>query len=130
MAQSRWRLERSRRFEDIAFEQMFGDVDRSDPDHMIVVKLTNRTTNIIDLLQPYATAAERSYFRAHRELTQSRNRKKRNEANDAQIWMKQRIAQIKTPYDPLLFGHDDLSHATVVPKEPTPVTGVDDIKAG
>ncbi len=130
MAQSRWRLERTRRFEDIAFEQMFGEVDESDPDHLIVERLTIRTPNIIDLLQRYATAAERSYFRAHRELTQSRNRKKRNEANDAQIWMKQRLEQIRTPHDPSLFGFDDLPESTILPKEPTPVPGLDDIDAG
>jgi hypothetical protein len=130
MAQSRWRLERTRRFEDIAFEQMFGEVDMSDPDHMIVVKLTNRTTNIIDLLQRYATAAERSYFRAHRELTQSRNREKRNEANAAQIWLKQQLEQTRIPNDPFLFEPDDPAESTILPNEPTSGPGTGELDAG
>src|SRR6266496_439054 len=87
MAQSRWRLDRVRRFEAVALEQMMiGDWDKTNPDSSIVEAISRRCNNILDLLQRYGTAAERSYYRAHRELTQARSSKKRNEANDAQTW--------------------------------------------
>ncbi len=76
MVEARWRLERTHRFEAIAFEQFLDEYDDSNPDHLIVLKLTNRTSNIMDLLQRYATAAERSYYKAHRELTQGRKDRK------------------------------------------------------
>jgi hypothetical protein len=103
LAQSRWRLDRIRRFETIAFEHLLldsrNDVDETNPDARIVARLTWRTADPIAVLQRYATAAERSYYRAHRELTQGRTREKRNEAKDAQVWLKQQLEQI--PVEPL-----------------------------
>ena len=93
MAESRWRLDRTHRFEAIAYEQLLDEGDRANPDHIIVRKLANRTANVFDLLQRYATAAERSYYKAHRELTQGRKHEKRNEATEAQSWLKTQLQQ-------------------------------------
>ena len=102
MAESRWRLDRTHRFEAVAYDQLLDEYDESNPDHLIVRKLTNRTSNIIDLLQRYATAAERSYYKAHRELTQGRKGEKRNEAKvaaDPLAWLKERLDQNPDPPD-------------------------------
>ena len=96
MAESRFRLDRTNRFEAIAYDQLLGECDKTNPDHVIVVKLTNRTANIFDLLQRYRTAAERSYYKAHRELTQGRAREKRNEAKDPLAWLKAQLDQTPT----------------------------------
>ena len=93
MAESRFRLDRTNRFEAIAYDQLLDECDKTNPDHVIVMKLTNRTKNIFDLLQRYRTAAERSYYKAHRELTQGRAREKRNEATEAQSWLKTQLQQ-------------------------------------
>jgi hypothetical protein len=99
MAESRWRLDRTHRFEAVAYEQLLDEYDKTNPDHVIVVKLTNRTANIFDLLQRYRTAAERSYYKAHRELAQGRKSEKRNEATDPQAWLKAQLAKHPDPPD-------------------------------
>jgi hypothetical protein len=91
MAESRWRLDRTNRFEAIAFDQFFDEYDDNDPDHLIVLKLTNRTANIMDLLQRYRTSAERAYYKAHRELASGRKGEKRNEAKDPLAWIKAKL---------------------------------------
>jgi hypothetical protein len=93
MAESRFRLDRTNRFEAIAYDQLLDEYDKTNPDHVIVVKLTNRTSNIFDLLQRYRTAAERSYYKAHRELTQARKNEKRNEAKDPLAWLKAQLEE-------------------------------------
>ena len=102
MAESRFRLDRTNRFEAIAYEQLLDEYDKTNPDHVIVVKLTNRTANIFDLLQRYATKAESSYYRAHKELIQCRKTEKRNEATDPQAWLTAQFAKHPDPpnHDP------------------------------
>ncbi len=93
MAESRWRLERTRRFESIAYEHLLEQPDETNPDHLIVLKLGDKTANIFDLLQRYATNAERSYYKAHKELLQGRPKEKRNEPNEIQAWLEQEISK-------------------------------------
>ncbi|MBS1871937.1 MAG: hypothetical protein JSU00_01895 [Acidobacteria bacterium] len=71
MVESRWRLERTRRFEAIALEQLISGVDESDPDSVIVGKMSQKAANIFELLRRYANDAERSYYKAHAELVKS-----------------------------------------------------------
>ena len=96
MAESRFRLHRTNRFEAIAYDQLLYEPDETNPDHLIVQKLNYKTPNIFDLLQRYKTAAERSYYKAHRELTQGRKNEKRNEATQASdplAWLKTHLDQ-------------------------------------
>ena len=80
MAQSRWRLDRIGRLETLALSEILGEpVDPNHPDAKILAKMTERG-DAMAILHRYAAAAERSYFRAHRELTQARKAQKRNEA--------------------------------------------------
>jgi hypothetical protein len=82
MAQSRWRLSRARRLETAMFDQMLmGDLTQDDPDQQIAAKLLNGGDRALATIQRYATAAERSYYRAHTELL--RSRQLRNEAKTA-----------------------------------------------
>jgi len=79
MAQSRWRLSRARRLETAIFDQMLmGDLTQDDPDQQIAAKLLTGGDRAIATIQRYATAAERSYYKAHAELL--RSRQMRNEA--------------------------------------------------
>jgi len=79
MAQSRWRLSRARRLETAIFDQMLmGDLTVEDPDQQIAAKLLAGGDRALATIQRYASAAERSYYKAHAELLKSRQA--RNEA--------------------------------------------------
>jgi len=79
MTQSRWRLSRARRLETAVFDQMLlGEMSETDPDQQIAAKLLTGGDRALATIQRYATAAERSYYKAHTELV--RSRQMRNEA--------------------------------------------------
>ncbi len=73
MAQSRWRLARARRLENAMFEQMLNGVRPEDEDQRIAYKLMSGGDRALATIQRYATAAERSYYKAHAELLKSRH---------------------------------------------------------
>ena len=114
LAQSRWRLDRARRIEVLALDQIVEptQMDETNPDARILASLG---PNALATLNRWAAAAEKSYYRAHRELTQTRSRELRNKANDARIWLKEKIEAVRTPpLDPwILYGN----HAPVPPEE-------------
>src|SRR6516164_5724898 len=73
MAQSRWRLSRARHLETAIFDQMLlGEMSETDPDQQIAAKLLTGGDRALATIQRYATAAERSYYKAHSELLKSR----------------------------------------------------------
>ncbi len=89
LAQSRWRLDRFRRLESVALENIVsGEIDETNPDTRIVAALGS---NPLILLNRWAASAEKSYFQAYRELSHCRSREKRNEANDAKTWLKEQL---------------------------------------
>ncbi len=67
---ARWRLARLQRFEGAAFELMLDpeNPDPDDPDARIVAGMRKQGGNVFSILQRYASAAERSYHKNHREL--------------------------------------------------------------
>jgi hypothetical protein len=72
MIQARGRLLRIQRLEALAFEQILTEPGgNSDPDARILAALCG-SGNAFDKLQRYTAAAERSYYKALRELRQSR----------------------------------------------------------
>src|SRR5581483_11625558 len=89
MIQARWRLLRIDRLENLAFDQMIlGDeAEPSTPDAKILAALSKNSRDPLALLQRYRTAAERAYYKAHRELTQNRraNEKFQQKAMDNYI---------------------------------------------
>jgi hypothetical protein len=72
MAQSRWRLARARRLETAMFEQMLNGHIPADDDQRIAAKLVSGGDRALAAIQRYASAAERSYYKAHAELLKSR----------------------------------------------------------
>jgi hypothetical protein len=72
MAQSRWKLARIGRLEDDLFEKMLNGEE---------------VTRQLDLMRRYSAAAERSYYKAHKELTDGRRTelKTKSEALDQYI---------------------------------------------
>jgi hypothetical protein len=90
MAKSRWRLIRIERLESEAFDEILtapgGAGDSSDG--RILHALTT-SGNVLDKLQRYAAAAERSYYKAVRELETARARQKKAEATALDTYIKQ-----------------------------------------
>jgi len=73
MAQSRWRLARVQRLETCLLEQMMsGDDPALDPDARIVAGMMASGGSALAALQRYMAAAERSYYKAHKELREAR----------------------------------------------------------
>ncbi len=84
MAQSRWRLARARRLETAMFDQMLtASPLPADPDQQIAAQLMAGGDRALATIQRYASAAERSYYKAHAEFMKSR--KIRNEAKAAAL---------------------------------------------
>ena len=80
MIQARWRLLRVERFEAAAFEQILTEPGATaDPDACIVAAIS-KSGNPLDKLQRYSAAAERSYYKALRELQTSRAHTHQGEA--------------------------------------------------
>lgn len=74
MIQARWKLLRLERLEALAMEQILTDPASSpDPDSAILAAMA-KNSSILDKLARYEAAAERSYFKALRELQSSRAR--------------------------------------------------------
>ncbi len=95
LAASRLRLHRAHALEVFALNQIVtGETDETNPNTRILAHLG---TNALAILNRWAAAAEKSYCRAHRELTQARSREKRNEASEAQVWLKQQLLAVPKP---------------------------------
>ena len=75
MAKSQWLLARAQRLQAVAYDLLAGIEDDSDPDAAIVQSRRASKADIIGRLERSAASAERSFYKAHRELN------KRNEAN-------------------------------------------------
>ena len=73
LAVNQWLLERARRFEARAFDQLAGAaVDSTDPDARIVARLLETNPKALAAIQNSAAQAERSYYRAWREIMKSK----------------------------------------------------------
>ncbi len=97
MVQSRWTLARARRIEGHLLDQLSGQPIEDDPNARIAAQIAAKSGAALATVQRYATAAERSYFRARRELQQARSRELRNKADAAQLWLK---AEMQRPLYP------------------------------
>jgi hypothetical protein len=81
MAQSRWRLARFRRLEAAVIQQMTAAAFSSDTEEVLAAAFLNNTAGPFETLQRYAAAAERSYYRALKQLQAGRKQEKQNEPN-------------------------------------------------
>jgi hypothetical protein len=106
MIQDRCRLLRIQRLEALAFEQILTEPGSgSDPDARILGAIC-ASGNALDKLQRYAAAAERSYYKALRELQNSRQL--RNEPKSAMPSASRHAIQNepnRTGHRPLDSGH-------------------------
>ncbi len=90
-------------------EWKYGDenVDRK------ILNMLGQPGNILDKLERYAAAAERSYSKALRDLQQLRLQTqkiaKQNKAIDAENWLRDELAKLPPPVI-------DLNDPTVVPR--------------
>ena len=98
MAESRWRLERVRRYETIALQLLLEGVDETNPEARIVNRMSEKTNNIFDLLRRYAADAERSYYRAHAALVKDLALESRNRADEAAVKWMTRLHEAKQQY--------------------------------
>ncbi len=74
MAQARWRIARCRRLETEVVRALSGDDESANPDRALADALISRGPDAFQTLQRYMAAAERSYYRAHKELLESHQR--------------------------------------------------------
>jgi hypothetical protein len=79
MAKSQWLLARAQRLQAVAYDLLAGVQNEADPDTAIVIAMRASNADIIGRLERYAASAERSFYKAHRELT------RQNEANRSQV---------------------------------------------
>ncbi len=64
-----WNLARAQRLQTKAFEQLASPAfDTTDPDARIVARMFEANPNVLTTIQRYVAQAERSYYKAYREL--------------------------------------------------------------
>ncbi len=91
MIQARWKLLRIERLEGLAFEQILTEPGSDDDPDTRLLGAMGRNGNILDKLARYSAAAERSYFKALRELQASRVRNHKAEASALDAYIKKFI---------------------------------------
>jgi hypothetical protein len=74
MAKSQWLLARAQRLQTVAYNLLAGIEDQADPDARIVAAMRDANSDVLARLDRYAASAERSFHRAHRELTAARKK--------------------------------------------------------
>ena len=111
MAQSRWLLARIRRLESAVIDQMLAATGSDDPDAVLAAALLNNTAGPFKTLQRYAAAAERSYYRALRQMQALR---KQEPQPRPAARPKVRNEPKSMPYRPLDY---DPTYAELVPSE-------------
>ncbi len=72
MIQARWRIIRIHRLETSYLSQTQLDDPSADPDQAILANMAAKGTDILNALARYAAAAQRTYYKAHKELRESR----------------------------------------------------------
>jgi hypothetical protein len=75
MVQSRWKLIRIQRLENVAYDYILMGEDPSqseDPDAKIIAAMSKNNRDPLTLLERYRITAERAYYKAHKELTANR----------------------------------------------------------
>jgi hypothetical protein len=69
LAKSQWLLARAQRLQAVAYDLLAGLEDENDPDVAIVKGMRASNPDVIGRLDRYAASAERSFYKAYRELT-------------------------------------------------------------
>jgi hypothetical protein len=110
MIQARCRLLRIQRLEALAFEQILTEPGgNSDPDARILAAMC-ASGNALDKLACYAAAAERSYYKALRELQNSRRLQNEPKSNNSPLVTRHSALVTQTGHWPLDTGHSLLQN--------------------
>lgn len=120
MIQARCRLHRIQHLEDQAYEQILTEPGAdADPDARILAAM-GRSGNILDKLERYRGAAERSYYRALRELQTSRKHTQKAEATALDNYMKKVIcAPLPGEFQPNEANFGDYKTKPISPVKPS-----------
>jgi hypothetical protein len=111
MAEARWRLARIRLIETAAFDLLVGEAAPQNPYARIAEKMVANGGDVLAKLNRYASAAERSYYKAHKELKaailprQKEQQAERSRSEDAMLERILRPPVFKTK--PILEPVDD-----------------------
>jgi hypothetical protein len=111
MAEARWRLARIRLIETAAFDLLVGEPAPENPYARIAEKMIANGGDVLSKLERYASAAERSYYKAHKELKasvlprQKEQQAERSRSEDAMLERILRPPVFKTK--PILESVDD-----------------------
>jgi hypothetical protein len=123
MVQSRWKLSRTNRLENVAFDYilMGEDPDESgDPDAKIIAAMSKNGRDPLALLERYRMNAERAYYKAHKELIQNR-RAAAKEQSEATKQIIQQAMWGPTPGQIMRLAEAGVVEAVVVPQTETPL---------
>jgi hypothetical protein len=130
MAESRWRLARIRLIETAAFDLLLGAETRQTPYSRIAEAMAGKGGDILPKLERYASAAERSYYKAHKELMASTEPRRKQQAaaqsrqNDALLETFLRPPVCKTNPIPLPPLEEDDDEALELLTRPVAVTQI------
>lgn len=119
LAQSRWKLDRIERLQAEAVNQMLAATGPAQSPDASIVTALSQPGAVYDRLQRYAAQAERSYHRAHRELTQLR----RQLARDRSTALNARLNHILAaplPDSPLFPAYRNALQNEANPDRPLP----------
>ena len=110
MTHARWRLTRIQRLE-LSF--LTGDADPADA--AILEKMSARSADVLSALNRYSASAERSYYRAHKELQNARQNEANLEARSAAAATKREEARF------LALLNAPLPSLRTIPDTPRPI---------
>ena len=107
MAQARWKLARFQRIEAAVVEKMTAEADPGQsPDAVIAAAMLEKLNNAFTALQRYSAAAERSYYKALRELTRGRAAEQK-QSEDADISAIEQVMHWTPPPPPQSFVQNE-----------------------
>jgi hypothetical protein len=120
MAQSRWRLARARRLEAHMLDAMLDATSYSDSDTVLVFALLNNHAGPFVVIQRYIAAAERTGYRAHKQLSAIRRQEARNKAQAARDSAQPNEPNLKPGPEPTASTHTPRLQLFAPPKPPQP----------
>lgn len=109
LAKSQWLLARAQRLQAVAYDLLAGAEDASGPDAAIVKAMRAANPDVIGRLERYANSAERSFYKAYREL------RKQNEANLARA-VETKLAEYRAAAQPSFVQNEPNPAPTAKPR--------------
>jgi hypothetical protein len=125
LAKSQWLLARAQRLQAVAYDLLAGVQNEADPDAAIVIAMQSSKADIIGRLERHAASAERSFYKAYRELTKQ---KEANLTQEVERKMTERITNARPDTRPCLVQNEPIHRpATELTTDHRPLTTSDPI---